>query len=131
MAPPHCLPLHANISGQAKYIKDKKTIHLTQDQARHVYKKGRDREHYKGRYIKQEIEQDLDRMDNISGDIYPYHKIIVNKAERNNMILSQMEQWSILRYMVNYVQYDKHPKNFHNLDIRPIDQKKYKKMKSK
>ena len=32
--------------------------------------------------IKQEIEQDVDRMDDTSGDINPYCKIIVNKAER-------------------------------------------------
>ena len=65
-------------------------------------------------------------MDNTSGDINPYQEIIVNKAERDNMILSQMEQWSILHNMVNYIRYDKHPKNFHNLDIKTTDQKNYK-----
>ena len=42
-----------------------------------------------------------------------------------------MEQWSILSNMVNYVQYDKHPKNFHNLDINPVDQKDHKKINEK
>ena len=31
-----------------------------------------------------------------------------------------MELWSILSNMLNYIQYDKHPKNFHNLDISTI-----------
>ena len=53
-------------------------------------------------------------MDNTSGAINPYHEIIVNNAERDNTILSQMEQWSILSNMPYYVQYNKHPKNFHS-----------------
>ena len=67
-------------------------------------------------------------MDNTNGDINPYCEITVNKAERDNAILSQMEQWSILSSVVNYVQCDKPPKNFHNLDIRTTDQKNYKKI---
>ena len=38
-----------------------------------------------------------------------------------------MEQWSILGNIVNYVQYDRYPKNFHNLNIKAVDQKWYKK----
>ena len=40
-----------------------------------------------------------------------------------------MEQWSILSNIVNYIQYDKHPKNFHNLNIRAANKEKYKKVK--
>ena len=36
------------------------------------------------------MEQDLDRMDDTSGDINPYCKIIVNKTERDNTTLSQI-----------------------------------------
>ena len=32
-----------------------------------------------------------------------------------------MNQWSILSYMLNYIQYDRHPKNFHNLDISAVN----------
>ena len=35
--------------------------------------------------------------------------------------LAQMEQWSILRNMLNYIQYDRHPKNFHNLGISAVN----------
>ena len=35
--------------------------------------------------------------------------------------LSQMEQWSILSNVINYVQYSKVPKNFHNMTIKPVN----------
>ena len=37
-----------------------------------------------------------------------------------------MEQWSILSNIVNYIQYHKHPKNFHNLNIWAVNKEKYK-----
>ena len=37
-----------------------------------------------------------------------------------------MVQWSILSNVVNYIQYNKHPKNFHNLNIRDVSKEKYK-----
>ena len=70
-------------------------------------------------------------MDDTSDKINPYHKIIVNKAEGDNTILLQMEQWLILSNIVNYIQYDRHPKNFYNLDIRAVDKKHYKKINSR
>ena len=32
-----------------------------------------------------------------------------------------MEQWSILSKTLNYIQYDKHPKNFHNISIITVN----------
>ena len=37
-----------------------------------------------------------------------------------------MEQWSILSNLVNDIQYNRHPKNFHNLDIKAVNQKYHK-----
>ena len=37
-----------------------------------------------------------------------------------------MEQWSILSNIVNYIQHDRHPKNFYNLNIRAVNKEKYK-----
>ena len=34
-----------------------------------------------------------------------------------------MEQWLILSSVVNYIQYNRHPKNFHNLDIKAVNQR--------
>ena len=38
-----------------------------------------------------------------------------------------MEQWSILSHVVNYVQYNRHPRNFYDLDIKTVDQKSHTK----
>ena len=38
--------------------------------------------------------------------------------------MAQMEQWSIISNVLNYIQYDKHPKNYHNLSINAVN--KYK-----
>ena len=38
-----------------------------------------------------------------------------------------MEQWSLLSNIVNYVQCDKNPRDFYNLDVNMIDQKYHRK----
>ena len=65
-------------------------------------------------------------MDDTSKDINPYRELIVNNAEKVETVLPQMEQWSILSNMVNNMQYDKHPKSFHNSNIRAVNKEKYK-----
>ena len=47
--------------------------------------------------------------------------MIVNNAEKIEPLLAQMEQWSILNNMLNYKQYVKHLKNFHNLGISAVN----------
>ena len=39
--------------------------------------------------MKQEMEQDLDRLDDTSGDLNPYWEIIVNNAESIDTVPSQ------------------------------------------
>ena len=39
-----------------------------------------------------------------------------------------MEQWSILSNIVNYAKYDRNLRNFHELDIKAIDQKNQREM---
>ena len=51
--------------------------------------------------------------------------MIVDNAEKIEKVLSQMEQWSILSNIVTYIHYDKHPKNFNNLNIRAANKEKY------
>ena len=125
------LPLNANISGQSEQIRDNGTKYLTEDQVKHIYKKVESGSIINIDTIKHQMEQDLDGDDDTSGEINPYHKIIVNKAERDNAILLQMEQWSILHNVINYVQYNRHPKNFYNLNIKAIGQKCCKKIHNK
>ena len=59
--------------------------------------------------IQQEIEQEeqLNRIDDTSREISPYQELIVNNAERIDPLMTQMEQWSILSNVLNFVQHDK------------------------
>ena len=52
----------------------------------------------------------------------------MNNIDKENIITSQKEHWSVLSNIVNYVQYDRSPRNFYNLDIKIIDQKSHKKI---
>ena len=54
----------------------------------------------------------------------------MNNVEKTDTILSQMEQWSILSNVVNYIQYDRQPMNFYNLNIRALNKEKHKRKSS-
>ena len=86
--------------------RNKETKYLTEYQARYIYKKVELGNMIKIGTIKQEIDQDQEwnRLDDTSGDINCYRELIVNNTEKLDTILSQMEQWSILSNMVNYIQ---------------------------
>ena len=73
--------------------------------------------------INKEIDSDaeLDKIDDNSGDENPYRELIVNNASKIENTLSQMEQWSILSNVINYVQYSKASKNFHDVTIKPVN----------
>ena len=68
-----------------------------------------------------EYERQLNKINDMSGDTNPYKEMIVNNAEKTEPLLAQMEQWSILSNTLNYIQYDKHSKNFHNLGISAVN----------
>ena len=99
---------------------------LTPNQTEYVYRKVELGCLINKNTIKEETDPDieLDRIDNNSGDENPYRKLIVNNASKIGNMISQMEQWSILSNVINYVQYSKNPKNFHTMSIRPINKNK-------
>ena len=47
--------------------------------------------------------------------------MIVNNAEKIEPLLAQMEQWCILNNTLNYIQYDKHPKDYHRLGVSAVN----------
>ena len=83
--------------------------------------------------MREEIDQDveLDKMDNTSSDKNPYRELIVNNAGRTENTLSQMEQWSILSNVINYVQNSKNPKNCHAMSVRSMNKNKVSKEENK
>ena len=60
----------------------------------------------------------------MSGETNPYKELIVNNAEKVEPLLTQTEQWSILSSMLNCTQYDRYPKNYHNLGISVVNKNK-------
>ena len=71
--------------------------------------------------IKEELNADveLERMDDNNRDKNPYKELIVNNGGKIDSALTQIEQWSILSNVINYMQYSKNPKNFHSMTIKP------------
>ena len=63
-------------------------------------------------------------MDDTGCEDNPYRELIVNNAGKIETTLSQIEQWSILSNVINYLQYDKHPKNYHSMSVRPLNKMK-------
>ena len=47
-------------------------------------------------------------MDDTNGETNQYHELIVNNAEKIEPLMTQMEQWSILSNILNYVQHDRY-----------------------
>ena len=117
--PATSLPLNAKISGQSKPNRNKENRYFTEDQAKHIYKKVELGNINNISTIKQEIDQgqELNRLGDTSGDINHCRELIANNAEEVGTFLSQMEQWSVLSNVVNYIQYNSHPKNFYNLNM--------------
>ena len=78
--------------------------------------------------MKHEIEQEkqLNRMDDDSGEVNPYRELVVNKAEKIEMQKTQMEQWSILSNLLNYVQHSKFNSMNQSLNIKPVNRYKIK-----
>ena len=103
-----------------------------EDQARHNYKKVESENIVNIDAIKQEIEADkVDMIDNNNGKINSHNDMITNKIEKDDMIISQMQQWLILSNTVKIVQYDRHPKFFYDLDIYAVNLKSHKKIYNK
>ena len=68
-----------------------------------------------------EQEDQLNRIDDTNGKINPYQELIINNAERFDPLMTQMEQWSILSNVLNYVQHDKHYTINHTLDVKTVN----------
>ena len=83
------LPLNTKIGGLVKYVKDKETICLTKDQARNIYKKVELEGIVNIDTIKQEIEEDKLSKDNTDDEeVNPYHNIIINNIDRENVVFN-------------------------------------------
>ena len=122
------LPLDSRIGGQSRDSYPTVGQYLTRDQARYIYKKVETGGIINVHTVKHEIEQEkqLNRMDDDSGEVNPYRELVVNNAEKMEIKKTQMEQWSILSNLLNYVQHSKFNSISHSLSIKPVNRYKYK-----
>ena len=115
------LPLDSKIVRQINYNRPSIQQFITREQAGYVYKKIESVEIINVDNIQQEIEQEqLNKIEDMSGDTNPNKELIVNNAEKLEP-LTQMEQWSILSNVLNYIQHNKHPMTNYNLSIKVVN----------
>ena len=65
-------------------------------------------------------------MDDDDGKVNPYRQLVINNAEKIEMQRTQMEQWSILIKLLNYVQHSKFNSMSHSLNVKPVNRYKVK-----
>ena len=125
------MPLGPNLGGNDKGREIYKgnnisKEYLTMKQVDYIYRKVEFGSLFNKNKMKQEIDQDaeLDKMDDTSGDENLYKEFIVNSAGKIGNTLSQLEQWSILSKVVNYVQYGKNPRNIHAMSVKSTNKNK-------
>ena len=78
--------------------------------------------------IQQEIEQEkqLGRIDDTGRETNPYKELIVNNAEKIELLMTQMEHWSILSNILNYVHCSRFNSMNHTLDVKAANRHKSK-----
>ena len=121
------LPLDSRIGGQNR---DSPIVgqYLTRDQTKYIYKKVETGEIINTDMIQQEIEQEkqLGRIDDTSRETIPYKELIINNAEKIEPLMTQMEQWSILSNILNYVQHSRFNSMKHTIDVKAMNKYKSK-----
>ena len=120
------LPLDSKIGGQGRDSHPTVGQYLTREQAKHIYKKVETGEIINVDTMKLEIEQEkqLSQMDDDNGEVNPYRELVVNNIEKIEMQKTQMEQWSVLSNLLNYVQNSKINSMDHSLNVKPVNRYK-------
>ena len=67
----------------------------------------------------------MDRIDDTSKETNPYCKLIVDNAEKMEPMMTQMEQWSILSNILNYIQHGRFHTMKQMLDVKAVNKHKH------
>ena len=73
-----------------------------------------------------EQDEQLSKISDTNGETNPYQELVVNNAEKIEILMTQMEQWSILSNTLNYVQHSRFHSMKHMLDIKAVSKYKHK-----
>ena len=122
------LPLDSRIGGQGRDNRPTVWQFITRQQAKYIYRKVETGKIINTDTIEQEMEHEkqLSRIDDTNGKTNPYQELIVNNAEKIEPLLTQMEQWSIISNVINYVQHSRFHSMNHPLDIKAVNKYKHK-----
>ena len=122
------LPLDSKIGGQGRNNHPTVGQFLSREQTRYIYRKLETGKIINTDMIKQEIEQEKqpNKIDDTNGETNPYKELVVNNAEKIEPLMTQMEQWSILSNILNYVQHNRFHSVNHTLDIKAVNKYKNK-----
>ena len=117
------LPLDSKIGGQVSHYRPNVGQFLTRQQANYVYKEVKTGEMINTDTIQQKMEQEkqLNKIDDKNRETNPYQELIVNNADKIEALMKQMEQWSILNNVLNYIQHDRHHTMSHTLNISAVN----------
>ena len=120
------MPLSTEIGGQVNDNRPSVGQSLTREQTKYIYKKTESGEIINTETVQQELDEErqIDEIDDMKGETNPYKELIVNNAEKVEPLMIQMEQWSILSNVLNYIPYDRYPKMYHSLSINAVNKHK-------
>ena len=101
------LPLDSKVGEHVRNDRPSVGQFLTREQTNYIYKKTETGEMINTDTIQQEMEQEeqLNKIDDTSRETNPYYELLVKNAEKIEPLMTQMEQWSILSNILNYVQH--------------------------
>ena len=68
----------------------------------------------------------MNRIDDTSEETNPYCELIVNNTEKIEPMMTQIEQWSILSNVLNYIQHGKFHTMKQTIDIKAVNKYKHK-----
>ena len=116
------LPLYSKIGGQINHDRPSVGQYLTREQGSYVYKKVESCETINIDTIQQGMEQEehLNKIDDTSEETNPYKELIVNSTDKIEPLMTQMQQWSILSNILNYIKHNRHNMINQNLSIRAV-----------
>ena len=73
-----------------------------------------------------EQEEQQSEIDDTNGETNPFQELVVNNAEKIEPLMTQMEQCSILSYILNYVQHSRLHSMKHTVDIKAMNKCKHR-----
>ena len=107
---------------------------MTEDQARHIYKKVETYEIINIETMKQEIEENrvtrnrLKEEEDDEIDSNPYQIAILNKTSRDDTKTEQMINWSMLSDLIKYIDGSSCSDMISSLTVKPLDFRKHKRL---